>query len=134
MKITGLRTAPAAVTDTSAALLWDRPERFGEKDFFYICVNGRAEGRCRCTDYTVNGLTPGTEYEISIGTEENGAGETLTVRTAETGKMLDIRLFGAVGDGKTVNTEAIQRALDAAGPNDWVVVPEGDQYRSVLQP
>ncbi|MEI8093083.1 MAG: glycosyl hydrolase family 28 protein [Spirochaetales bacterium] len=39
---------------------------------------------------------------------------------------LDIRDFGAVGDGKTMNTQAIQKALDAANQSgETVLIPAG---------
>lgn len=37
----------------------------------------------------------------------------------------DIAEFGAVGDGKTLNTAAIQAAIDACGEGDRVLIPEG---------
>lgn len=39
--------------------------------------------------------------------------------------ICNITDFGAVGDGKTLNTEAIQRAIDECGDNGIVYVPEG---------
>ena len=40
--------------------------------------------------------------------------------------MLNIRDFGAVADGKTVNTKAVQAAVDRAGETgETVLVPGG---------
>src|SRR5436189_3369756 len=43
------------------------------------------------------------------------------------GTVFDIRRFGAVGDGKAIDTEAINRAIDAAaaGGGGTVHVPAG---------
>lgn len=41
---------------------------------------------------------------------------------------LDIRDFGAVGDGVTLATAALQRAIDAAGPGRCVLVPAGQRF------
>jgi polygalacturonase len=48
---------------------------------------------------------------------------------------LDIRSFGAVGNGKTANTVAIQRAIDAAGTggSGVVIVPQGRWLTGVLR-
>jgi len=35
--------------------------------------------------------------------------------TTSAGKVFDVRQFGAKGDGKTIDTPAIQQALDEAG-------------------
>ena len=40
-------------------------------------------------------------------------------------KTYDITQFGAVGDGVTMNTAAIQAAIDACGVGDRVYVPAG---------
>ena len=40
--------------------------------------------------------------------------------------MIDIRKFGAIGDGKTINTKAIQSAIDeAVQTGETVVIPGG---------
>ena len=36
--------------------------------------------------------------------------------------IYDIRDFGAVGDGKTKNTNAIQKAIDMANEKDMVLI------------
>lgn len=41
---------------------------------------------------------------------------------------LDVRAFGATGDGATPDTAAIQRAVDAAPPGTRVVVPAGGRF------
>lgn len=47
-----------------------------------------------------------------------------TVATAQ--RSFNVTGFGAVGDGKQINTAAIQRAIDACGPGgDTVLIPKG---------
>ena len=41
---------------------------------------------------------------------------------------LDVRTFGAAGDGTTLDTAAIQRAIDAAGPGTRVLIPAGGRF------
>lgn len=40
-------------------------------------------------------------------------------------RRIDIREFGAMGDGITINTSAIQQAIDACETGDRVYIPEG---------
>lgn len=40
-------------------------------------------------------------------------------------KIFDITGYGAVGDGKSLNTSAIQRAIDECGKGDVVLIPKG---------
>ncbi len=41
------------------------------------------------------------------------------------GNILDVTKYGAVGDGKTLNTRAIQKVIDACMNGDTVLIPEG---------
>jgi len=45
--------------------------------------------------------------------------------TAEAGRRIDVRRYGAKGDGKTDDSKAIQAALDSASTGDTVYVPKG---------
>src|SRR4051812_19999613 len=48
--------------------------------------------------------------------------------------MFDVRRFGAVGDGRTMATAAIQKAIDAAGKagGGFVLVPPGRYLSGAL--
>jgi polygalacturonase len=48
------------------------------------------------------------------------------IAIARAGGVFDVRSFGAVGDGKTIDSPAINRAIEAAGANGGTVyVPAG---------
>ena len=40
-------------------------------------------------------------------------------------KIYNVVEFGAIPDGKTCNTKAIQAAIDACGVGDQVLIPSG---------
>lgn len=68
--------------------------------------------RTRCT---VDALQPDIAYraQVLMGGEELGSA---TVRTLSApARRLDVTVFGAAGDGATLNTKALQAAIDACG-------------------
>jgi len=56
------------------------------------------------------------------------AAAAIAARAGAASRTLDIRDFGAVGDGKTLATAALQRAIDAAAPGTCVLVPAGQSF------
>lgn len=115
MKIT---MPPAAVTQSSIAVVWDRTEPEYE-----VYVNGSFYEKTNRGDSTIEGLMPDTEYEITVRGRESAG--SITARTRVMGGIFDVRDFGAAGDGVTVNTKAIQAAIDACAKDGVVLIPEG---------
>lgn len=118
-------------TSGSAALLWKKRKEFEKRpDIIYrIYKDGKLAGETKATNYTLEHLESGTSCQIVLeASEENGntyRSNTITVTTAKEPKRYDVTLYGAVGDGRTKNTDAIQRAIDDCTAGGMVYVPAG---------
>ena len=66
---------------------------------------------------------------VLAGDKELGSAEIGPEKPVSCVSILD---FGAVGDGKTMNTDAIQKAIDACGTGE-VVIPEGVYMTGALR-
>ena len=123
------------VTDDSVTLYWDKPEKLPEGAAYQIVCNGKEAGTTDRTHFTIDGLSAETEYTVEVrllaGAEKEGrtctASETLVIKTGRVKRLLDITKapYSAVGDGQTMNTEAIQRAIDDCTETDAVYFPAG---------
>ncbi len=105
-------------------LWWDRPDHAGAGAKYTVRLNDRFAGETLHTHFTLNHLTPDTVYTVSV--ELNGAeiGHT-AARTQAEPERLNVVDFGAVGDGRTLNTRALQSAFDQCGPGEEVFFPAG---------
>ena len=68
--------------------------------------------------FTAIDLQPDTEYQFTVravyaGGEESADSAPITLRTAKMPHVVDVKTFGAVDDGTTLNTSSIQQAIDS---------------------
>lgn len=76
--------------------------------------------------YTIRDLQPDTAYKILIKDRATGKeSKEAEVRTQSETVVLNVKDFGAKGDGSTVDTQAIQAAIAACPKDGVVIVPEG---------
>lgn len=74
--------------------------------------------------FSIFNLVPSTPYEIVL--EEVGGEKTVqTIETKDEYVRLDVKRFGAVGDGKTEDTSALQAAILACPDKGSVYISEG---------
>lgn len=114
-----------SITAESVALLWHKAPGAPS---YRLYQDGALLAETTATAHTAEGLRPDTEYAFRLTAVRDGAEMehgALVVRTRLEPTVLSIEDFGAVGDGHTLNTRAIQACIDACPPGGGVCVPEG---------
>lgn len=91
---------------------------------YRIRVNGEDRGEVTRVVESLYGLLPDTAYEAEIWEGEARQGG-VRFRTAQESCTLDVRRFGAVGDGAHDDTAAIQAAITCCPPKGRVLIPGG---------
>jgi polygalacturonase len=129
---TGLLSPPQAQTDSTILLLWDAPASLHDIAFasYVVYRGGTAIGETTKLGFTATGLPPNSASQFTVRTKKQDGtlsdpSNAVTASTQPTGAVLDVRSFGAVGDGKSVNTAALQRAIDACPSGGTVLIPAG---------
>lgn len=122
----------AATTYSSIAIIWDKPDDYKDITGYKIYIDGKptAITRSNETYYTAENLESDTEYTFTVTSliDENESEKSYEV-TAKTDAKGTIRNvmdtpYNAKGDGETLDTTAIQSAIDACEDNDIVLIPE----------
>ena len=111
------------VSSVSACFELENTSPYYAGDTFEVTVNGAPalEG-VRTNVFSLFDLQPATEYCVAIGQE------SLTFTTKSETACLNVADFGAVGDGKTDDTAAIQSAINLCAVGGRVLVPAGTYY------
>lgn len=89
-----------------------------------IYLNGEKQFTTDKMIESIYGLEPDTEYEICLKRDEQDMAKQ-TVRTEAEYVTLDVRVFGAKGDGETDDTAAIQAAILTCPPQGRVLITDG---------
>ena len=110
-------------TSRSFTLEWEGFGIYQTEQPYEIWLNGQKYGESEKVIQTVYGLEPDTEYQVLLKAE--GAEAAFAVKTEEEFVTLNVRSFGAKGDGVHDDTLAIQAAICACPEKGRVFVPEG---------
>jgi exo-poly-alpha-galacturonosidase len=99
-------------------------------DAFYADPANAAQVKIVMNNFMVTGLRPDTKYRFTVRSVDANGVESrdsapIAQQTARVAAVFNIGDYGAIGDGTTLNTQAIQRAIDAATKGATVRVPAG---------
>ncbi len=102
---------------------------YDTKETYELFLNGETAGEVKTTIRKIFDLLPDTRYHVEIKKDGAVLGETV-FQTAFELVTLNVRDFGAYGDGDHDDTLAIQSAIMACPKDGRVLIPEGT-YRFV---
>ncbi len=89
---------------------------------FDVIVNGETVVKDKDTNvFSIFNLSPNTEYEVKTSLSNH----SVKFKTNKESYALSVKTFGAMGDGKTDDTLAVQTALDLCPINGRIVFEEG---------
>ncbi len=108
-------------------LYWDKQWDLPDGIIYQIYLDEKAVFSTDKTHCEITGLSPSSAYTVRL---EGKDGECLfcdTLHTEERKQRIDVTKppYNAVGDGKTNNTAALQKALNDCRENECVYLPAG---------
>jgi exo-poly-alpha-galacturonosidase len=125
-----LMVPPMAYDDSTITVIWNKPSDYSNVVSYNVYQNGSLAGNTKNLFYNITGLEPSSPYSLivkavdSSGTESAPSNKVIQ-STAPAMKVFNITAYGAVGDGKTLNTAAIQKAIDECTAGGKVLIPSG---------
>ena len=119
------------VTSRSCSVLLDPEGMYEAREKHELWLYGeRLEEEYRSVTSLFD-LEPDTDYTLESRTE-NGEKETIRFRTRKETCTLNVRDFGAKGDGETEDTAMLQAAILCCPEGGRVLVPAGDYVTGPL--
>lgn len=120
------------IFEDEITLYWEKQWELPDGVVYRAKLDGQIVGKTIKTHFSFQDLQAETDYSVCIErlNESGDVAEILyqaSLRTLKAKRRIDVTKspYNAVGDGKTINTSAIQRALNDCTANDCVYIPKG---------
>ncbi len=111
------------IGSSSACFEIENDSPYYSPEEYKVAVGGKTVYEGKENVFSVFDLTPDTDYEVAVITDSNT--ETVTVHTGCETCCINVRDFGAKGDGVTEDTAAIQAAINFLPDNGRLYFPAG---------
>ena len=116
----------------SVIFWWDQAEHAAPDAEYRLVADGKEVYRGTRTHWTWQGLNPGESHGAALFLGDLPLSEA-SFATLPQVPVHDVRHFGAAGDGDTLDTAALQAAIDACGPGEEAFVPAGVYLTGALR-
>lgn len=113
-----------AITPVSACFELRNDSPYYAPQSYTICLNGETVRSGDTNVFSVFALRPGTDYALKL-CYEDGSFEELAFTTKKVTCGVSVKDFGAVGDGVTDDSDAIQTAVHFLPKGGLLHFPEG---------
>ena len=119
------------LNSSSCSVLLDPEGLYEAREKHILYLDGEEMGEEYRSVASLFDLEPDTDYELESLTD-SGKRETLSFRTKKEACVLNVRDFGAKGDGETEDTAFLQAAILCCPEEGRVLVPPGDYVTGPL--
>jgi len=121
---------PLAFDDTSITVIWEKPADYSNVVSYNVYQNNSLAGNTKNLFLNITGLEPDSPYSIMVKSVDAAGNESLPGNkiiqsTLPPMKVFNVTDFGGIGDGKTLNTAVIQKAIDQCSSGGKVLIPSG---------
>ena len=125
-----LMVPPMSYDDSSIILIWSKPSDYSNVASYNVYKNGSLVANTKKLFYEVSRLDANSSYSFTVKAVGNSGTEspnsnTAAQSTAPAMEVFNVTNYGAIGDGTTLNTAAIQKAVDECTKGGKVLIPAG---------